>query len=172
MDTAFFILSKLIGLALQVETWLAIGMVVSLVAGRFVHQHLARWSESITLVALVVVGIFPIGEVLLRPLETKFPLRAAPAQIDGIIVLGGVEDQRATAAWGEPQLNDAAKRLTAAAALAVELKNVLYQINADDDIVTHGCSLSFWWWLYNHHGTLRCRSWRGHPTHQFRLSAE
>jgi len=43
MDTAFFIFSKLlIGLALQVETWLAIGIVVALVAGRFARLRLAR----------------------------------------------------------------------------------------------------------------------------------
>lgn len=119
MDTAFFIISKLIGLALQVETWLVIGMVLTLAAGRFARPRLARWSGSVTLVALLVVGTFPIGEVLLRPLETEFPPRAAPEQIDGIVVLGGVEDQRATAAWGDPQLNEAAERLTAAAALAI-----------------------------------------------------
>ena len=119
MDTAFFILSKLIGLALQIETWLVIGMVVTLAAGRFARPRLARWSGSVTLVALLVVGTFPIGEVLLRPLETEFPPRAAPSQIDGIVVLGGVEDQRATVAWGEPQLNEAAERLTVAAALAI-----------------------------------------------------
>lgn len=119
MDTAFFILSKLIGLALQVETWLVIGMVVSLVAARFARPRLARWSGSVTLAALLAVCIFPIGDILLRPLEAEFPPRAAPEQIDGIVVLGGVEDQRATAAWGEPQLNEAAERLTAAAALAI-----------------------------------------------------
>lgn len=119
MDTAFFILSKLIGLALQVETWLVIGMAVSLVAGRFARPRLARWSGRAMLAALLAVGIFPIGEVVLRPLEVEFPARAAPEQIDGIVVLGGVEDQRATAVWGEPQLNEAAERLTAAAALAI-----------------------------------------------------
>ena len=119
MDMAFFIVSKLIGLALQVETWLVIGMVASLVAGCFARSRLARWSGSVTLVALLVVGIFPIGEALLRPLEMEFPPRAAPAQIDGIVVLGGVEDQRATAAWRAPQLNEAAERLTAATALAI-----------------------------------------------------
>ena len=119
MDTAFFILSKLIGLALQVETWLVIGMVVSLVAGRFSRPRFARWSGSVTLAALLAVCIFPIGDILLRPLEAEFPPRGAPARIDGIVVLGGVEDQRATAAWSEPQLNEAAERLTAAAALAI-----------------------------------------------------
>ncbi|ALI53980.1 YdcF family protein [Celeribacter marinus] len=119
MDTAFFILSKLIGLALQIETWLVIGMVVSLIAGRFACPRLARWSGGTTLAALLAVGIFPIGEILLRPLEAEFLPRAAPAHIDGIVVLGGVEDQKATAVWGEPQLNEAAERLTAAAALAI-----------------------------------------------------
>lgn len=119
MDTAFFILSKLIGLALQVETWLAIGMVVCLAAGRFARPRLARWSGRVTLTALLAVGIVPFGDILLRPLEAEFPPRAAPAHIDGIVVLGGVEDQRATAAWRDPQLNEAAERLTAAAALAI-----------------------------------------------------
>ncbi len=119
MDTAFFILSKLVGLALQVETWLVIGMVASPIAARFARPRLARWSGSVTLAALLLIGIFPIGEVVLRPLEAAFPPRAAPAHIDGIVVLGGVEDQRATAAWGKPQLNEAAERLTAAAALAI-----------------------------------------------------
>ena len=42
MDTAFFINSKLIGLALQVETWLVIGIVFSLAAGRIARPRLAR----------------------------------------------------------------------------------------------------------------------------------
>ena len=92
METAFFILSKLIGLALQVETWLVIGMVMTLVAGRFERPRLACWSGGATLAAILAVGMFPIGEALLRPLEMEFPPRAAPAQIDGIVVLGGVED--------------------------------------------------------------------------------
>lgn len=119
MDTAFFIFSALIGLALQIETWLAFGMVLTLVAGRLARPRLARWSGGMTLVALLLVGLFPIGDILLRPLEMEFPPWSAPEQIDGIVVLGGVEDQRATATWGEPQLNEAAERLTAAAALAI-----------------------------------------------------
>jgi uncharacterized SAM-binding protein YcdF (DUF218 family) len=119
MDTTFFILSKLVGLALRVETWLAIGMVLSLLGSAIARPLLARRSSGVTLAALLLIGVFPVGELLLRPLEDEFPPRAAPAQIDGILVLGGVEDQRATAAWEQPQINDAAERLTAAAALAL-----------------------------------------------------
>jgi uncharacterized SAM-binding protein YcdF (DUF218 family) len=123
MDTAFFILSKLIGLALQVETWLAISMVLSLLGDFLARPLLARRSSGVTLAMLLLIGIFPIGEVLLRPLEAEFPPRVTPEQIDGIVVLGGVEDQRATAAWGQPQFNEAAERLTAAAALAIQHPN-------------------------------------------------
>jgi len=119
MDTAFFILSKIVGLALQVETWLAVGMALSLVGGMLARPRLVRRSGGVTLAVLLLVGVFPVGEVFLRPMEAKFPPRGIPAQIDGIVVLGGVEDQRATAAWGQPQLNKAAERLTAAAALAI-----------------------------------------------------
>ena len=123
MDTAFFILSKLVGLALQVETWLAISMALSLLGGFLERPRLARRSGVGTLAVLLLIGMFPIGEVLLRPLEAEFPPRVAPVQIDGIVVLGGVEDQRATAAWGQPQFNEAAERLTAAAALAIQHPN-------------------------------------------------
>lgn len=123
MSTTLFIASKLIGLALQVETWLVIGMVLSFPGGAMARPRLARWSSGITLAVLILIGIFPFGELLLRPLETEFPPRVAPAQIDGIVVLGGVEDQRASAAWSQPQLNAAAERLTAAAALAIAHPN-------------------------------------------------
>lgn len=76
MDTAFFILSKFIGLALQIETWLVIGMVVSPIAGRFACPRLARWSGGTTLATLLLIGIFPIGEILLCPLQAEFPPRA------------------------------------------------------------------------------------------------
>ena len=120
MDDAFFLVSKLIGLGLQVETWLTIGLALSVLGGGLGRRRLAIWSGSLTLFVFVAIGIFPVGELLLKPLEAEFPSRAAPAQINGIVVLGGVEDSRATEFWGQPQLNEAAERVTAAAALAIQ----------------------------------------------------
>lgn len=120
MDTAFFILSKFVGLGLQVETWLTIGVALGLLGSVLSRRRLAVWSGSLTLLALITISMFPLDELLLRPLEKEFPPREPPGQIDGIVVLGGVEDQRATAFWGQPQLNAAAERLTAAAALAIQ----------------------------------------------------
>jgi uncharacterized SAM-binding protein YcdF (DUF218 family) len=120
MDSAFFILSKLVGFGLQIETWLAIGLTSSVVAGRWGLSRSARWIGSSTLLVLLLITILPVGELLLRPLEAEFPPREAPEQIDGIVVLGGVEDPRTTEYWDQPQVNQAAERLTAAAALALK----------------------------------------------------
>ncbi len=86
------------------------GIVMSLVAACFARPRLALWSGRVTLAALLLIGIFPIGKILLHPLEAEFSPRAFPAQIDGIVVLGGVEDQQATAAWRDPLFNEAAER--------------------------------------------------------------
>lgn len=123
MGTAFFTVAKLVGIALQVETWLTLGLVLSVLGGVFARPRLASRSAVVTLAMFLLVGAFPIGDILLFPLEAEFRPQNAPTQIDGIVVLGGVEDLRATAQWGQPQLNAAAERLTAAVALAIQHPN-------------------------------------------------
>lgn len=119
-DSVFFLASKLFGIALQVETWLVFGLLVAVLADLRGRKVLARTSVILSAGLLGIITIFPLGEMLLKPLEQDFPPRAAPEQIDGIIILGGVEDPRATLYWGQPQLNQAAERLTGAAALAFQ----------------------------------------------------
>lgn len=140
MDTAFFILSKLVGFALQIETWFALGMALSLAGGIWMRPRLARWSGGLTLLVMVFVGILPVGEVLLRPLENAFPPRSAPAQIDGIVILGGVEDARTAAIWGTPQLNEAAERITGAAALAIQHQNAQLVFSGGSGRLRHSLS--------------------------------
>ena len=119
MDTIFFILASLVGFFLKVETWLATGMIISLIAC-FVHKRrLSLVSGIATLTMFLAVALLPLGELLIRPLAAAYPPTQAPEQVDGIIVLGGAEDLRVTAFWGQPQLNGAAERMTGAAALAL-----------------------------------------------------
>jgi uncharacterized SAM-binding protein YcdF (DUF218 family) len=79
-------------------------------------------------VALLVCGLTPLGDVLIRPLETRFPRAdiAPPAggsarPIAGIIVLGGGEDGHAADSPQLAALNEAAERYTEAVALARRL---------------------------------------------------
>ena len=66
-----------------------------------------------------MLGLSPIGNALIIPLEERFPpwdaARGAP---DGIIVLGGAISPDVSAARDEVALNEAAERLTVAAELA------------------------------------------------------
>ena len=84
----------------------------------------SRWSFGRRLAifgaALLALMTFsPLGSLLLRPLEDRFPrqsqIRTPPK---GLIVLGGAADERVSRARGQVAVNDAAERLTEAAALA------------------------------------------------------
>lgn len=94
MDTLFFLLSRTLGIALLAETWLALALLGTTIAAMRGKARAAAWSASLSLVLLLCLGTLPLGEALIKPLEREFPPRAAPAEIDGIIILGGVEDQR------------------------------------------------------------------------------
>jgi len=118
MATLFFIASKLVWALIRLATWLVIGLALGLlllIRGR--HKG-ARRVLTVTLAATLVIGIFPLGEVLIKPLETTYPANPAFSQVNGIIVLGGAEDARKTTYWNQVQLNDAGERFTAALALA------------------------------------------------------
>lgn len=118
MDTVFFIASKLIGALLRPDTWIVLALsviVVSLATGR---RRLALWTSGLTLAALLTLAILPLGDLLLQPIERTYPAQPPLAQVSGIIVLGGGENARASAYWGQMQLNEGAERYTAALALA------------------------------------------------------
>ena len=72
-----------------------------------------------SLVLLAILGLSPIGNALIIPLEQRFPpwdaARGAP---DGIVVLGGAITPDVSSARSEVALNESAERLTAVAELA------------------------------------------------------
>ena len=110
MDTAFFLVSKLVGLALRVEFWLLVLLVIGL---------WRRWARVLAVVAFAALALLPVGAPLLRMLEMRYPADPAlPARIDGIIVLGGGEHTTAFVLFDQPGMNAAGERLTAGAALA------------------------------------------------------
>ncbi|QCK87736.1 YdcF family protein [Phreatobacter aquaticus] len=85
-----------------------------------------RWSRSgrrmvaFGALGLLVCGMAPVGIMLARPLEARFPvLSQEMAPPTGIIVLGGSIDQITTAArGGQVVIGAAGSRITEAAALA------------------------------------------------------
>lgn len=116
--TIFFILSKTLDAVLQFETWLVVLLCVALFAlyrGRLRRARRALWTA---VVIVCVFGVVPVGDFLLAPLESRYPVQPNPSAIDGIIVLSGAEDSRLTQIWSQSQVGESADRLIAATALA------------------------------------------------------
>ena len=115
----FFPLSKILGFfAIPSNLVISIGLLgLLLLPTRFARAGRALAFAS--LIVLAILGLSPIGNALIIPLEERFPrwdaTRGAP---DGIIVLGGAISPDVSSARDEVALNEAAERLTVAAELA------------------------------------------------------
>ena len=119
MDTIFWVVSKVIWILIAPETVL----LFLLVLGSFLlwtrREKLGRRVITFTAVIVVVVAILPLSDLILFPLENRFPVpKILPNQIDGIIVLAGAEDISVTSARGQPSLHSGGERLITFAWLA------------------------------------------------------
>lgn len=114
MDTVFFWLSKLVWAVItpgSLIMLLALAGWLCLVLNR---QRLGRNLVSGAALLLLLIGFLPLGEWLIAPLENNLETNPIlPAQVDGIVVLGGAVDAYASDLWGQPQIGGAAERLTA-----------------------------------------------------------
>jgi uncharacterized SAM-binding protein YcdF (DUF218 family) len=120
----FFVLSKVLGFfAIPSNLIIACGIVgVLILRTRFAR---AGWRLAVgSLVVLAIVGLTPLGNVLIFPLEQRFPAwdsaRGAP---DGIVVLGGALTPDVALARNDAALNEAAERVTATVELARRYPN-------------------------------------------------
>lgn len=118
MDTLFLIAAKLGWAALRPDTWIVLGLTAAVFGAAMGWRRLALWLGGPVLAAVVALAVFPLGDLILRPLESRFPPAPALSRVDGIIILGGGEETARAAIAGLPQVNDAGERFIAAAALA------------------------------------------------------
>ncbi len=120
----FFIFSKTIGvMLLPINFLIGLGVLGAvLLATRM--ARLGRRLLVASIVLLALCGFSPLGNLLLYPLEQRFPAwdasRGAP---DGIIVLGGPVDPDLSAAHHTPAVTSAPDRMIVAAALAHRYPN-------------------------------------------------
>ena len=95
------------------------GLCLSWRGARTVWSARLIWGGALFLLS---AGIFPLGNVLILPLEQRFADVKPPAaidKIDGIIILGGFEDGWVSAGRGMLAVNEAAERLTEGVRLAL-----------------------------------------------------
>jgi uncharacterized SAM-binding protein YcdF (DUF218 family) len=87
-------------------------------------QRLASWLIVTSLVLLAFVGYSPLGNMLMVPLEQRFPpWDASRGPPDGIVVLGGAISPSLSLARGAVALNESAERITTAVELARRYPN-------------------------------------------------
>jgi uncharacterized SAM-binding protein YcdF (DUF218 family) len=121
----FFILSKALGFFVWPSNiFMAIGLAgLVVLCTRF--TRLASWLIVTSVVLIAVAGYSPLANVLLVPLEQRFPPWDASHGVpDGVIVLGGVISAEVSAARKSITLEETAERITVAAELARRYPNL------------------------------------------------
>lgn len=118
MQDLLFVASKLFWLVARPNTLALIVLTIGLLA-LLARRRWGRWPALLGLGWYLAVLLTPLSAWLTLPLEDRFARpAAAPARVDGVIVLGGAVEQPLTEARGIPALNGAAERMTEAVALA------------------------------------------------------
>ena len=115
-----FVVSKIVGFfAIPSNLIISIG-VIGLLLLLTRYARAGRRLAFGSLILLVIVGLSPLGNALIIPLEERFPAwDPASGPPAGIVVLGGSLSPHVSAARNVVALNEAAERLTVAAELAL-----------------------------------------------------
>lgn len=117
--------SKLLAVLVRPDFWLWLGLLTALWASWRGWRKIATWVLVSLVVAVTLVGFVPVGNVWLAPLESRFatnPDLAGPPS--AIIVLGGGEDPRTSAAWNAHNVSGAGDRILHAIRRAHEFQGV------------------------------------------------
>ena len=118
MDTVFFVVNKIIWLFLRPESVLVLLYMMALLSLRRGRTRAASRTLAGALLVTILIGIFPLGDFVLRPLENHYAANPEITRVEGIIVLGGAEDLGSRHADALPQFNHAGDRILAATLLA------------------------------------------------------
>lgn len=118
-DALFFWVSKLTWAIISPDSLILIMLLLSLVLLRRGSYRKAHRLFGITVAMLIVIAIFPVGEWLAFPLETRFPAHPTlPSHVHGVILLGGAEDIPLSVGWSQAETGEGAERFLAFLALA------------------------------------------------------
>ena len=118
----FFVLAKVLWFVLQPSTLMVGTVIVGTALLRTAYHRLGQWLLIAAIAALLVSGLSPLSDGLIRPLEQRFTradINRPGAEVAGIVVLGGAEDSRAKNELELAALNEAGERYTETVVLAL-----------------------------------------------------
>src|SRR5262249_2631525 len=114
-----YILSKVFWAIAQPLNFIVLLVLAWALLIRLGYRKIGGRVLQLALGLLVTVTVLPVGQLLLIPLENRFPrLDPLPEHVTGIIVLGAAIEGDTSLARGMIALNDNAERMTETLALA------------------------------------------------------
>lgn len=156
----FFVFSKVVGFfAIPSNFVVSIGLLgVLLWPTRF--GRAGRRLVVASLIALAILGLSPVGNALILPLEQRFPpWDAASGPPAGIVVLGGSLSPHVSAGRNAVALNEGAERLTVGAELALRYPDarILFTGGSGALIFEEGAEAEFAMRVFESFGIRRSR---------------
>ncbi len=118
MDSIFFWISKLAWLLIAPDSFL---ILLVLFGTWLLWKQKLKWAKRIFTVlslAVLIIGLFPVGEWLLYPLESKYRENPDLGDVDGIVVLSGAISPSRSFIWKQTILNNAAERIITSVVLS------------------------------------------------------
>jgi uncharacterized SAM-binding protein YcdF (DUF218 family) len=107
----FFFLSKIFWTIFKPDSILIFLLLFSLFLLINKNKILGIKILKATIFLFMIIAIFPIGQLLLSPLEYRFQDdQKLPRDIDGIIVLSGPENAKKSIKWNKVEIGDGAER--------------------------------------------------------------
>jgi uncharacterized SAM-binding protein YcdF (DUF218 family) len=114
----FFVVSKILGFVAAPSNAIVLLGLAGLVAALFGYRGLAVSAMAVSVALIAAAGLSPLGNLLLIPLEERFPRAAQDPPPTGLVVLGGSFDTVVAGSRNAVALTEAAERLTEIAELA------------------------------------------------------
>lgn len=107
----FFWASKIFWALAQPSNLLLLILAAGALALLLGRRRLASWLLYPAVLAFLLIGLLPVGEWAILPLENRFPALAQPPdEVDGVIVLGGAVDLAVAEGRGMVALHESAER--------------------------------------------------------------
>lgn len=156
----FFVLSKVFGFfAIPSNLVISIG-ILGLLLWPTRFGRAGRRLVVASLIVLAILGLSPVGNALIIPLEQRFPpWNVAGGPPAGIVVLGGSLSPHVSAGRNEVALNEGAERLTVGAELALRYPNarILFTGGSGALIFEEGAEAEFAMRVFEGFGIPRAR---------------
>jgi uncharacterized SAM-binding protein YcdF (DUF218 family) len=118
MDSLFFWSSKLVWPFISPDNLLLLWLMLAIVMLWMGRDILAKRLLLGLMAVALLIALFPVGEWLLYPLESRYPANPALSEVDGIIVLSGGGDPMRTQLWDQISAGAAVERDLVFVALA------------------------------------------------------